>query len=70
MTDPNLLKALGWSDELIEAAQRVAAEIPSVVSSPIERVAIDFSYGGTCTSNDLDLTGDPVGAAELRIDVK
>ncbi|MCG8605541.1 hypothetical protein MJD09_11150 [bacterium] len=70
MMDPKFLETLGWSDELIEAAQHVAAEIPSVVSAPAERVGIDFSYGGTSTSNELDLSGSPVGTTELRIDPK
>lgn len=70
MTDPKLLKALGWSDELIEAARRVAADIPNLESAPTEQVAIEFDFGGTVTSNDLDLSGTPVGATELRVDAE
>jgi hypothetical protein len=69
MMDADLLEQLGWSEELIEAAKRVATEIPEQPTGPAEEVAIQFDFGGTVTSNELDLTGSPpVGGTELRVE--
>ena len=66
--DLNLLRTLGWSDELIEAAKRVAADLPDLPSIPAEQVTTQFDFGGTSTSNELDLSRTPpVGATELWI---
>ena len=50
--DLMLLKSLGWSDELIEAAQRSLLSVPLPVSSPVSEALI--------TQGNLSLTSDRV----------
>ncbi|MBI3183156.1 MAG: hypothetical protein HYZ28_13550 [Myxococcales bacterium] len=67
--DPDLLKQMGWSEELIAAAKRVATELPEQATSPAREAEVQFDFGGTVTSNELDLSGSPpVGGTELHVD--
>ena len=57
----------GWSEELIEASRRVAEKIPDPPSAPAVDVPVLTEFSGTETSDELDLSGAPVGDTELVV---
>jgi hypothetical protein len=72
MIDAETLRALGWSDELIRAAEHVAQTVEtgtgSVSINQVEVLAADpFSVTG---SQGADVSGPPIAKPELLIVAK
>lgn len=71
MIDPEMLKTLGWSDELISAATEVsrrvdAAAVRSIVGSGADLPAMAAPRG----SQSADVSGPPVASPQLHIEAK
>jgi hypothetical protein len=68
MIDPNLLKSIGWSDELIAAASDMAAAIGDPVATPAVDVVSEIIVQGSASgSMRIDVSGPPVAQAHLRV---
>ncbi|HXU71650.1 MAG TPA: hypothetical protein VN947_20090 [Polyangia bacterium] len=66
MIDRDLLRNLGWSDELIDAAVSISSEISAPQSTPVDTVdAIEPIVGGS--SIELP-NGPPAGVNVLRVE--
>lgn len=70
MIDAELLRSLGWSDELIRSAAEVSR---TVTAAAVETsVTVDFTEMSATVagSQRADVSGPPVAQPELRIEVK
>ena len=65
--DPAILKSLGWSDDLVDAAQRLLQDAPRPVSSPGAE-ALFVQPQASVTSDRVDVSDQPpVGSPELFV---
>ena len=70
MIDAELLRSLGWSDELIQSAIEVAETVAAVaVVDSVGRGNLELTPGATPTqgSQRVDVSGPPVAQPQLRV---
>ena len=69
MIDKNLLKSLGWTDELVRAAEDVARSVESsAVLSSLSgtEVTTNMAAAATEASQEVDTGGPPIAFGDLR----
>lgn len=71
MLDDALLKKLGWSADLVQAAQVVARQVEqaaTLASLPVVDIEVSSTFGNVANVPDVDLAGTaPVGGAVLLV---
>jgi hypothetical protein len=68
MIDPNFLRSLGWSDELIGAATLMSERVAKAAVVGTVGLALDVAAGlSTRGSDRADVSGPAVATPQLRI---
>ena len=63
-----LLQQIGWSKELIDAAEEVKRLLPEAIKSPVDGHSVNFHPWLTQAGTEIDLSDEqPVGSTELLI---